>query len=102
MGNSSLDTGIGIGLIVVGAASLLGWLNLGFLVTLAAIAAIVVGILVLMGKFRGSQLMGILLLVTGLVLLVPNVVGDSLGNIITTVAAALLVVLGILKLLGKW
>ncbi len=102
MASSTTDTAIGVILIVVGAASLFGWLNIGFIVTLAAIAAIVVGVLVLMGKFSGSSLMGIVLLGAGILLLVPNVVGDALGNVLSTVAAVVLVVLGVLKLMGKW
>ncbi len=99
---SSKDQAIGIVLVVVGALALLGWLNLGWIVTVAAVVAVVVGIMILAGSFDGSQLMGIILLAVGILLLVPNFVGAALGNALSTIAAVVLLALGVLRLLGKW
>jgi len=102
MGNSTLDTAIGVTLIVIGAASLFGWLDLGWIVTVAAVIALVVGILILVGKFSGSTLFGIILVVAGVLLLFPNWLGGVVGNIITTIAAVILIVIGVMKLMGRW
>ena len=102
MARSTMDTVLGIVLIVLGAAALLDWLDLGFIVTIAAVAAIVVGILVLMGKFSGSTVFGVVLIIVGVLLLAPNLIGNVLGSLLETIAAVVLLVLGILKLMGKW
>jgi hypothetical protein len=99
---ATADLVIGIVLVVLGGLALLGWLDLRWLVTVAAIAAIVVGILVLIGRTRGNTVLGVLLIVIGIVLLVPNFLRDELGSAIATIGAVLLLILGILKLLGKW
>ncbi len=105
MGNlSTMDTAVGIVLVVVGALGLLGQIGLGWIVTVAAVAAVVVGILMLLGKMQGRTTFAIVLLVLGLLLLFPDVlgIGKTLGGIIEIVAAVLLLVLGVLKLMGKW
>ncbi len=102
MANSTTDTAIGVTLIVLGAASLFGWLDLGWIVTVAAVVAVVVGIMVLMGQFSGSTLTGAILVAVGVLLLVPNFIGDFIGNVLSTIAAVVLLVIGVMKLMGRW
>ncbi len=105
MGNlSTMDTAVGIVLVIVGALGLLGQIGLGWIVTVAAVAAVVVGILMLLGKMQGRTMGAIVLLALGILLLFPDIlnIGATLGGIIEVVAAVALVILGVLKLMGKW
>jgi hypothetical protein len=92
---------LGVVLLVLGILILVGPLSLGPLVWLAAVAAIVLGIVVLVQKGRNSQALGIGLLVAGvLVLLLPRLAANLAGAL-NLVVGVLLVVVGLLKLLSK-
>ncbi len=99
---STPDLVIGLLLTVLGGLALLGRVGLGFMVLLVGVLALIVGILQLLGRVSGSKPVAISLVVVGVLLLVPNFIGDLLGDILETVAAAALLVLGILKLMGRW
>lgn len=99
------DQVLGIILIVLGVIVLAGWLS-GVLVTLAAVALIVVGILILLGKMRGSQAVGIVCLVVGVVLLLPwipfvSAILGALERLLFVVIGVILLVYGILKVARK-
>lgn len=102
MAQASKDqTVTGIILIVLGALALGGWLN-GIVIVVAGIAALVYGILILMRKTSGSQVIGIICIVAGLLLLLGLI--PFLGSVIriaVVVIGVVLIVVGILKLLGK-
>ncbi len=91
---------IGIILIAVGSLMLLGWLDVPFLVEVAAIGLIVVGVMILAGKFAGSTPIGVTAIVLGILLLIP--LGAGLASVIDTLVGVLVLVAGVLKLLGKW
>ncbi|MCA1811640.1 MAG: hypothetical protein LC623_06475 [Halobacteriales archaeon] len=91
----------GIVLIVLGALALAGWLNAA-VILVAGIFLLVYGIVVLLGKARSSQLIGILCIVAGAILLLgklPFLAG--IIDVLMTIIGVLLIVVGILKLLGK-
>jgi hypothetical protein len=91
----------GIILIVLGALALGGWLS-HFIILAAGIILLVYGIIVLMGKARSSHLVGILCVVAGALLVLGYfpLLGALVGAL-TTVVGIVLIVVGILKLLGK-
>jgi hypothetical protein len=94
---------VGVLLILLGVALLLGWLHLPFLVETLGIVLIVLGALML---FQGSTLLGIVVIVVGALVLAGRLPGlvDLLGGnwaIVNTVLAVLLIVLGALKVAGR-
>lgn len=105
MARSQNDTILGIVLIVLGALILLGFLDIPFLTEIAAIIAIVVGVLMLMGKFRGATWIAVTLIILGILLLASNPLGRVLSGIVGTILDILigvvLLILGILKLMGR-
>jgi hypothetical protein len=103
MGPSKL---VGILLIALGALLLLGWLHVPYLTTLLGIVLIVVGVMVLAGSLHGARWLGIVALVLGILLLFPGVPAFSralgfIGDLLTTVIAVVLIVMGVLKLVGR-
>jgi hypothetical protein len=102
MNRSETDTLVGVVLLVLGGLALFGWLNFDWVVTVAAVAAIIVGILILTNTIKGTQVMGLVLLAVGILLIVPNFLKEIVGSVVSTVLAVLLVLLGILKLMHKW
>ncbi len=102
MAGSSVDTDqlIGILLVALGSMMILGWLDIPFLVEIAAIGLIVVGVMILAGKFKGSTLAGVVAIVLGIVILIP--LGAALAGILSTLVGVAAIVAGVLKLMGKW
>jgi hypothetical protein len=96
------DQVLGIVLIVLGLLIALGKLGLGFLVLVGAVAAIVVGILVLLGKSKGSQAFGIALIVAGALVLGSPYFLFGITFIVNIVVGILVAVAGLLKLESKW
>lgn len=99
------DQVLGIILIVLGVIVLAGWLS-GVLVTIAAIALIVIGILILLRKMSGSTVAGVVCLVIGILLLFPVIPGlgsvlGALERIVFIVIGIVLLVYGILKVAQK-
>jgi hypothetical protein len=97
---------IGIILLAVGVLLLLGWLDIPFLTEIVAIAMIVIGILILVGKFSGPAWLGVLLIVLGILVFLKGLpfldaIGRTVAGLIDTIVAVILIVLGILKLVGK-
>lgn len=91
----------GIVLIVLGALALAGWFS-SLVVLAAGVILLVYGILVMMRKAHSSQLVGIVCIVAGALLILgyfPFV--GSLVHLLTTVVGIVLIVVGILKLMGK-
>ncbi len=91
---------LGILLIALGAALLLGWLHPPVLIETLGIALIVLGILMLM---NGSTVVGIVVLVVGVLVLAGRLPGlaDVLGSnwaIVNTVLAIVLIVFGVMRL----
>lgn len=103
MARSDTNQIIGIVLMVLGVLIAIGVLGFGGLIALAgAIAAIVLGILVLAGKSRGSTGYGVALIVVGaLVLLAPRLFA-TVAVAINLVAGILVAYLGYRKFEGKW
>lgn len=102
MARSQNDTVIGVVMLVLGILLLLGPLSLGPLVWLAAVAAIVIGIVVLVQKGRNSMALGIGLLVAGILVLAFDRLAANIAGTLNLVVGVLLVIGGILKLMGKW
>lgn len=91
----------GIVFIVIGVIALAGWLN-SLIILVAGVALLVYGILILLGKARGTQLVGILCIIAGIILLLGYVPFlSAIVKIATLVIGIILIVLGILKLMGK-
>ncbi|MGB0653760.1 MAG: hypothetical protein ACPGQL_11240 [Thermoplasmatota archaeon] len=99
-GRSTPDLVIGILLTVLGILMLMGRLAIPYLLEAAAIGLIIIGVLMLLGRLAGSQLVAVAALVVGVLLLLP--LGASFGPLLHLVAAVLVLVAGILKLLGTW
>ena len=93
-----------IGVLLIVAGILLAFTGIvGPLLFVGAIAAIVIGVLILVNVMKGSQLMGVLAIVIGVCILLARYIpglGEVIG-IMSLVAGILLIVLGILKLMGK-
>lgn len=104
MARTQNDTLLGIVFLVLGVLILLGFLPIPFLTEIVAVAAIVVGVLTLMGTFRAATWVAVVLIVLGILLLLSNPIGALLSNVVGTVLDVLiglaLIVLGILKLAG--
>src|SRR5437870_1863671 len=97
----SSNQATGIILIVLGALALAGWFNAVVILAAGAIL-LVYGILVLMGKAKSSQLVGIICVVAGIVLLVGNIPGlGTLIHLLTVVVGIILIVVGVLKLMDR-
>lgn len=95
---------VGIVFIVLGALLLLGWLHIPFLPTIIGILLVVLGILALMGTslMRKNVVLGIVLVVLGVLILVPGLgIGYALASLVQTIVAVALIVVGVLKLMGK-
>ena len=88
------DRLVGVLLIVAGALIALGFLSLGPLVVIAAVAAIVIGILVLARKMAGSQLFGICLVVAGALVVAMPYLQSGLTFIVNVVVGVILIVMG--------
>lgn len=106
MASASPNTVLGVVLIALGALLLLGWLDIPFLTEIAGIALIILGILMLMGKFRGPNWLGILLIVLGALVFAKGFawldnLSGTVSSLIDTAIAIGLIILGVLKLLGK-
>ncbi len=99
---SSSDTIVGVVMLVIGILLLLGPLSLGPLVFVAAVAAIVIGIVVLVQKGRNSMMLGIVLIAAGVLVLVFDRLAANIAGTLNLVVGILLLVAGILKLMGKW
>lgn len=96
---STLDTIIGIGLIVLGALVLLGEFTVGFLLPILGIVLIVLGALMLLNVVSGSTLVGVLTLVLGLLIYVGRLgVPGLIERSINLIVGVLLVILGIARL----
>ena len=102
MARSTNDTVIGVVMLVLGILLLLGPLSLGPLVWIAAVAAIVVGIVILVQKGRNSMPIGLVLIVLGVLVLAFDQLSRNIAGTLNLVVGVLLVVGGILKLMGKW
>lgn len=93
-----------VGILLIIAGILLAFTGVaGVLVFVGAIAAVVIGILMLLKVMQGSTLLAVLAILIGVLLLsakyIPGV--SELIHIIALVGGILLIVLGILKLVGK-
>lgn len=105
VGQLTNDQVVGIILIVLGALLFLGFLGT-VLLALVAVGLIVVGILILMRNLRGPAWLGATCLVIGALLVLPtwgpvqDVVKGFIG-ILITVAAIILIVLGVMKLIQR-
>lgn len=96
------NTILGIVLIALGALILLGFLDIPFLTEILAVAAIVVGILILMGKMAGSSTLAVIVIILGALLLFSNPIGSAIsqvvGTILDIIIGVALIILGILRL----
>ena len=95
---------LGIVLIVIGALLLLGWLSIPYLGLLLGILLLVIGILMLTGKLSGPAWMAWTLVVLGAIAILANLGLDALRdieNLMLTLVAIILIVVGVLKLVGK-
>lgn len=95
---------LGIVLIVVGALLLLGWLKIPYLGLILGIVLLVIGTMSLMGKIRGATWMAWTLVVLGAIAVLASLGLDFLdpvANLLLTVVAIILIVVGVLKLVGK-
>jgi hypothetical protein len=103
MARSTLDTVLGIALIVIGILLCLGKLGLGGLLPFAGIVLIVLGILVLINTLPGGKLLGIVCLVVGIILAMgflslPKEIQDYMW-IVNLVAGIILIIMGAKKLM---
>lgn len=89
---SNLNTAVGVTLIVVGLLVLVGRFSLSPVFFLAGLILLVLGILVLAKKLPGSNWLGIGLLLVGLLLLWP---GFKVPSALQAVFDALEIVIGI-------
>ncbi|HUR63592.1 MAG TPA: hypothetical protein VM241_03835 [Candidatus Thermoplasmatota archaeon] len=91
----------GIVLIVLGILALAGWLS-SLIILAAGVILLVYGIVVLLGKARSSHLVGILCVVAGALLILGYFpLLGTLVHALTVVIGVVLIVVGVLKLLGK-
>ena len=105
MVRSTLDLVVGIVMIVLGVLMLIGELSLGALLPYAGIVLIVLGIIILIGKLPGGLLLGLVSLIAGILLVanffdIPKEFAQVMG-IINLVIGIVLIVLGVMRLLGK-
>lgn len=94
-----LDTIIGLAMIVIGALVFLGEFSVGWILPVAGVVLIVLGVLMLLNVISGGTLTGIVVLVLGL-LLYGGIVGvpAAITQILNTVVGVVLIVLGVLQL----
>ncbi len=95
---------LGIVLIAIGALLLLNWLNIPYLALILGILLLVVGIMIVMGKLSGVAWMGWTAVVLGALVILASLGIDALqpiAGLVVTLAAIILIVIGVLKLLGK-
>lgn len=97
---------VGIVLAVLGALLLLKWLSIPYLATIIAVALIIVGILILMKKFQGAPWMGWTAIVLGALVVLSDLpfmqsLGNTVASLLTTAVAVILIVVGVMKYLGK-
>lgn len=95
---------LGIVLIVVGALLLLGWLKIPYLGLILGVVLLVIGLMGVMGKIRGASWISWTLVVLGAIAILASLGLDFLdpvANMILTVVAIILIVVGVLKLVGK-
>ena len=95
---------VGILLIVLGAVLLLGWLNIPYLGTIVGIVLVVLGIMALVGAgpMAKNMVLGVVLVILGVLCLIPRLgIGGAIGGLLETIVAIVLIVVGILKLIGK-
>ncbi|MEK6984774.1 MAG: hypothetical protein AABX89_00100 [Candidatus Thermoplasmatota archaeon] len=99
MARTDSDQVIGIVLLVLGVLIAVGILGFGgLLVLFGAVAAIVLGVLVLAGKSRGSTAYGVTLVALGVAVLAFRFLFSALATVANIAAGILLIVLGVLKL----
>src|ERR1041385_5817310 len=97
---------LGIVLLVLGILLLLGWLHIAYLILILGVLLIVVGVMILMGSLRGAKWLGVVALVLGILLVLRDVPGvtwisNQVGDLLVTVIAVILIVLGIMKIIEK-
>lgn len=95
---------IGIVLIAVGALLLLGWLHIPYLGLILGILLLVLGIMMLMGKMSGAAWVAWTVIVLGAIAVLASLglnFLDSIANLMLTIVAIALIVVGVLKLVGK-
>ncbi len=103
MDAKSTDQTIGVVLIVLGALVALGFLGFGgALVLVGAVAALVLGVLVLAGKSSGSSAYGITLVALGVAVLAFHFLFIALAIVANAVLGLLLIAVGYLKFQGRW
>ena len=94
---------LGVILIVLGVLMLVGNLDIPYLTEIVAIALIVAGVLMLLKKFvKGPMILAIILIAAGVIILVFEQVAREVSAILTLIVGIGLILLGILKLVGKW
>lgn len=102
---ATADIIVGVLLLVLGILVLIGALGIPYFTLILGIAAIVFGVLMLIGRVRGGNVGGIILLAVGIILVATNwlrevtAVIETVANIVVGVV---LVLMGALKLMGKW
>jgi hypothetical protein len=97
-----MDLIIGIVLVLLGVLIATGPLSLGALVLVAAVLAVVVGILILAKQLQGAQNVGVALVVAGALVLVSGFLADIVTVIVNVVVGVVLVIAGVYKIQHKW
>jgi hypothetical protein len=95
---------VGILLIVLGVVLLAGWLNIPYLGIIVGIVLVVLGVMALIGArpMAKNMVLGVVLLILGILCLIPALgMGNAIGALLETLVAIVLIVVGILKLIGK-
>jgi membrane-bound ClpP family serine protease len=96
------DPIIGAILIAIGILVALGGISLGWVVDLAGIAAIVLGIVLLVQRRRESPTVGILLVIIGIAVLGSDLLRGGLATVLNVAVGVVLVLAGLLKVQSKW
>lgn len=96
---STLDTVIGVGMIVLGVLALIGEFTFGFLLPVIGVVLIVLGVLMMLDVVSGGTLLAVLSVVLGILLFadfldLPNLVKQSINIIV----GVLLILFGIGRL----
>ena len=102
MSSADTDKILGVVLIVLGVLVAVGPLSVSWLVTVGALVAIVVGVLILAKQIRGQANVAVLLIVLGVLALGVPFLKDVISTIVNIVVGVVLVVLGVTKLQRKW
>ncbi len=95
------DKILGIILLALGVLMLLGFVGIPFIELFLGLGAIIIGVLMFMGKMRGETWMAILLIVLGAVILATpylDFLTKAISNVIDVVVGIVLIVLGIMKI----